>query len=989
MSGKIKSYGELKNIKGYELVCEEKLKDLNSLGVQFKHKKTGARVVVISNDDENKVFSIGFRTPPSDNTGVPHIIEHSVLCGSKEFPSKDPFVELVKGSLNTFLNAMTYSDKTIYPVASCNNKDFQNLMHVYLDAVFYPNIYNKEEIFRQEGWHYELNASEDEIIYNGVVYNEMKGVFSSPEQQLFRLIQQSLFPDTAYGTESGGDPSSIPELTYEQFLNFHKKYYHPSNSYIYLYGNMDIEEKLNWIDENYLDNFEEEKVDSDIKIQDPFEKNIEIKDYYSVSEDENLEDKTYLSYNFVIGTSLDKELYLAFQILEYALLAAPGAPLKQELLAKEIGKDILSSYDNGILQPVFSIIAKNTEETKKEEFINVIRNILARIVKEGIDEKSLRAAINYYEFKYREADFGQFPKGLMYGIQILDSWLYDDSKPFLHMNSNETFEFLKGRIGTGYYEKLIERYILDNHHSSVVIVKPKKGLTNELEEITRNKLREYKESLTEDEILAIIEKTEKLKTFQDTPSTKEELEKIPLLERKDITRNIQPLYNDLKEVDATTVLHHNMFTNEIGYIKLLFDLSDVSEELIPYIGLLSNVLGYMDTRNYSFSELSNEINISTGGIFTSISTYNKINEEDKYEAKFVIYSKVLYSNTEKAFELIKEMLINTKLSDYNRLKEILEETKSRLQMKMNSSGNSSAVGRAMSYFSESALFNELTSGISYYDFIEEICRDYEGIRETVVENLEKLMNIIFKKDNLMLSYTGNETGFDKFEKSLKEFFEIFDIKKAVASDNIGKNNLRKLNPVALMEGFKTSGKVQYVARAGSYKKNGYEYTGLLKVLKVILSYDYLWNNVRVKGGAYGCMCGFNYDGSGYFVSYRDPNLLETNNIYNNIPEYIEKFNVDERDMTKYIIGTISSMDTPLNPAAKGARSLAAYLCGISEDMFSEERNAILNADKEDIRGLADLIKSVLDQGYICVIGNENKVEADKSLFKKIRFLLND
>lgn len=393
---------ELKNrmvqwekIDAYDLVKEEALTDLNSVGYVLKHKKTGAKVAVISNDDVNKVFSIGFRTPPEDSTGVAHIVEHTVLCGSREFPAKDPFVELVKGSLNTFLNAMTYPDKTVYPIASCNDKDFQNLMHVYMDAVFYPNIYKKEEIFKQEGWHYELNDVEDAITYNGVVYNEMKGAFSSPEQQLYRLIQSSLFPDTAYGVESGGDPKDIPTLTYENYLEFHKKYYHPSNSYIYLYGDMDVEEKLRWMDEKYLSHFSYAPVDSEIKFQKPFAKTKEVVEAYPLTEGEDSKDKTYISYNTVVDTSLNKELYVAFQILEYVLIDNPGAPLKQALLDKGIGKDILSSYDNGILQPVFSIIAKDANEEQKDAFMDVLTSTLQKLVKEGLDEQALLAAITY------------------------------------------------------------------------------------------------------------------------------------------------------------------------------------------------------------------------------------------------------------------------------------------------------------------------------------------------------------------------------------------------------------------------------------------------------------------------------------------------------------------------------------------------------------------------------------------------------------------
>ena len=980
MGKNLKSKEELGQVDAFELVFDEKLEDLKSLGLVFKHKKSGARVIVLSNEDDNKVFSIGFRTPPEDSTGVAHILEHSVLCGSKHFPAKDPFVELVKGSLNTFLNAMTYSDKTIYPVASCNDKDFQNLMHVYLDAVFYPNIYQREEIFKQEGWHYELESEEGELKYNGVVYNEMKGVFSSPEQQLFRVIQQSLFPDTTYGTESGGDPDNIPELTYNQFLDFHKKYYHPSNSYIYLYGDFDVEEKLAWMDANYLSAFEYQSIDSKIQMQPVFDKMREIEADYSVTENESVAEKTYLGYNLVIGTSLDEKLYLAFQILDYVLLSAPGAPLKQALLDAKIGKDILSSYDNGILQPVFSVIAKNTEESKKEEFVNLIHTTLKNIVEKGIDTKALQAAINYFEFKYKEADFGHYPKGLMYGIQILDSWLYDDSKPFIHLKANETFEFMKEQIGSGYYEKLISDYLLHNQHTSLVIVKPQIAMTTKMDQALKQELNEYKAQLSKSDILQLIKQTKGLEEYQETPSTKEELELIPMLAREDIEKKAKPFCNEIKKIDEIQVLHHNIYTNGIGYLKLVFDVGSVPKELIPTLSLLTSVLGYVDTKNYSFLELSNEINIHTGGISSDVNLYSKNAEREEYEAKLEVRTKVLYENIGTALSLIKEMLFSSKLDDEKRLQEIVEELKSRLQMKLNSSGHTVAANRAMSYYSTSAYFNDLIGGLSYYRYMEGLQANFDQEKVELRKNLQELINIIFNKNNVMVSFTADETGYEVLKKEFASFVTCLP-------NEINNKEKTILEPISLNEGFKTSGKVQYVARAGNFNAEGYHYTGDLRILKVILSYDYLWNNVRVKGGAYGCMCGFSRDGNGFFTSYRDPNLMETNEIYKKAAEYVEKFTVDERDMTKYIIGTISALDTPLSPSAQGSRSFNAYLCGLSEEDVQKERDEVLCAKQENIRALAGIVKAIIDANYICVIGNETKVQEHVALFQKIENLI--
>ena len=631
----------IRDLKTYDLIKEEELKGIQSKGYLMRHKKSGARVLLIENDDENKVFSIGFRTPPSDSTGVPHIMEHSVLCGSKNFPAKDPFVELVKGSLNTFLNAMTYPDKTVYPVASCNDKDFQNLMHVYMDAVLYPNIYEHEETFRQEGWSYKLDSADDKLSYNGVVYNEMKGAFSSPEGVLDRVVLNTLFPDTSYANESGGDPEVIPELTYEQFLDFHRTYYHPSNSYIYLYGDMDMEEKLCWLDREYLCHYEKKVVDSEIHLQEAFSKMKELEMPYSIASDESEDENTYLSYNKVIGTSLDRELYLAFEILDYALLSAPGAPLKTALTDAGIGQDIMGYYDNGIYQPIFSVIAKNADADQKDKFIEVIENVLTDIVKNGMDQKALEAGINYHEFRYREADFGNYPKGLMYGLQIMDSWLYDDDKPFIHIEALDTFAFLKKQVGTRYYEDLIQKYLLDNTHGAIVIVKPEKGRTARMDAELDAKLQEYKASLGDEEIREMVSRTKKLEEYQSEPESEEALERIPVLNREDISREIDPIFNEEMNLAGVPVVFHEIETNGIGYVDVMFDLSGVSAEELPYVGILQSVLGIIDTENYGYGELFNEINMHTGGIGTSLELYNDVTNirEKVFKATFEIKGK--------------------------------------------------------------------------------------------------------------------------------------------------------------------------------------------------------------------------------------------------------------------------------------------------------------------------------------------------------------
>ena len=963
----------IENLTTYELIEKHNIDELNSIGYLLKHKKSGARIVLLSNDDENKVFSIGFRTPPQDSTGVPHILEHSVLCGSKKFPVKDPFVELAKGSLNTFLNAMTYSDKTVYPVASCNDADFQNLMDVYLDAVLHPNIYQKEEIFCQEGWHYELENIHGELTLNGVVYNEMKGAFSSPEDVLDREIMAALFPDTPYGNESGGDPDCIPKLTYQQFLDFHKKYYHPSNSYIYLYGNMDMAEKLQWLDTEYLSEYDEAAVDSELPMQKAFEETREIVLEYPISEAEEEKDNTYLSYNKVIGTSLDKELYLAFQVIEYALLAAPGAPLKQALLDAKIGKDVISSYDNGILQPTFSIIVKNSNVEQKDAFITLIHQTLENLVHKGLDKKALEAGINYYEFRYREADFGNYPKGLMYGLQTFDSWLYDENKPFIHLEALDTFASLRKRVETDYFETLIKKYLLENTHAAVVVVEPKKGLAQKKEEELREKLAAYKASLSTEECEKIVAFTEHLKEYQDEESPQEDMEKIPVLKLEYIDKNVRPFKNEEFVIEGTKVIHHDYHTNGIVYLKLLFDITKIPQELVPYVSILKNVLGYVDTENYSFGELFNEINRKSGGIHSTLGIYTNDMDESKNLLTYELHAKALEDQLPFVFTMLKEILTKSNLEDEKRLYEIIAQMKSRLQMVLPSHGHSTAVTRVSSYFSETSDYSDRTGGIAFYRVIEKLERNFHEEKADFVEKLKTVCGYIFCPENLLVSVTSGKSAVESLKDQLKVLHSCLKPAKEVKQQE--KVQLLKKN-----EGFQTSSQVQYVAVAGNFKKAGLDYTGALRVLKVILSYDYLWIQIRVKGGAYGCMSGFTRTGNGYLVSYRDPNLRGTLDVYQGTVEYLKNFAASDRDMLKYIIGTISDMDIPLTPAMAGSRSLSAYLTGVTEERILKERNEVLSCTVSEIQKLADYIQAILDDNAICVLGNEALMKKEEALF---------
>ncbi|MDO4261117.1 MAG: insulinase family protein [Eubacteriales bacterium] len=981
----------VEQLTAYELIQKEQIPELNSTGYLLRHRKTGARVALLSNGDENKVFNIGFRTPPSDSTGVPHIMEHSVLCGSADFPVKDPFVELVKGSLNTFLNAMTYPDKTVYPVASCNDRDFQNLMHVYLDAVFRPNIYREEKIFRQEGWHYELESEDAPLIYNGVVYNEMKGALSSPEDMLDSEIMRTLYPDTPYFHESGGDPIHIPELTYEAFLDFHRKYYHPSNCYLYLYGDMDMAEKLVWIDEHYLSHYEYLPVDSSIGLQKPFAHPTERIVDYPVSEEESDGPQAYLSYSAVVGTSLDADLYLAFQVLEYALLSAPGAPLKKALLDAGIGKDILSSYENGIAQPYFSVIAKHAREEQKDEFLRVVRSTLQEIADRGFDRKALLAGINYYEFRYREADFGNYPRGLMYGLQMFDSWLYDENRPFLHLIALDRFARMRERLPERYFENLIRTWLLDNPHGALLVLRPVAGLEAKRQEELSAALQEQKAGLDEEGRRRLVQETRVLKDYQDEPSPQEDLEKIPMLSREDIRKEASPLVNEELREDGTTVLFQNLFTSGISYIRLLFDAGQVPEELIPYLGLLKYVLGYVDTENYSYGELFNEINCHTGGITPTVNLYGDMREPERFRIMFELRTKTLIPDTDFAFAMLREMIGRTKLDDAKRLYEIVAQVRSRLQMFLTGAGHTAAAVRAMAAFSESAWVNDRMNGVAFYGMIEELEQSFEERKGELAEKLRLVMDYVLRPENLIVSCTSGPEGLEAVRRELpalkaalctKELPEGGAKAQSDGAETLpggaacaGSRSALTRRPAG-REGIKTPSAVQYVARAGHIGS----YTGAYRILKVILSYDYLWIQVRVKGGAYGCMSGFGTYGDSYLVSYRDPNLGSTNEVFERTPDYVEQFDASERDMTKYIIGTISEMDTPRTPSMEGSRSVSAWLTHTTQEDLQRVRDQVLTARPEDIRALADGVRELLAQGSFCAVGNESRIEKDRELF---------
>ena len=958
----------------YEILFTEEIPDVRSKGTLLRHKKTGAHVAILENEDDNKVFDIAFRTPPEDSTGVAHIIEHSVLCGSEKFPLKDPFVELAKGSLNTFLNAITYPDKTMYPVASCNDKDLKNLMEVYLDAVFFPAIYKNENIFRQEGWHYELN--DGELTINGVVYNEMKGAFSTADAIMERSVFSALFPDTAYGVESGGDPKNIPDLTYEKFLAFHKMYYHPSNSFIYLYGNMDMEERLDWIDKEYLSRFDALEVNSRVELQKPFEKPLAIETSYPILDDEPEEDNTYLNLSTVVSDGRNVFESTAFAILEYVLLDTPGAPVKQALLDAGIGKDIDGSFQDGLLQTFFSIDAKYANACDAERFETVILETLQKCVEKGLDQKALIAAINYYEFRFREADYSVHPKGLIYGMNMYDSWIYDEEKPFEYLKMLGIFEELKKRIGTGYYEQLIKERLLDNPHRVRMTLKPEKGLAKKNEEKLAEKLKKYKDSLSGEQIEAIRKTCEDLQAFQDA---EEDTDILPALKREDLDQKTPVvLKTEEKDAGGTKILWHDYDTNGIAYLTLLFSADKVPDKWLPALSLLKSVLGYVNTQNYSYADLSNEINARTGGISCGIQNFQHLDGSEK--RFFGVRTKYLYPEQDFVFDMAQEIIKTSDLNDDKRLFEILSTQKSLYQSSLSQAGHMAAVTRASAGLSSADAFQEQVSGIEYYHYLEDLYNHFDSRKAELKNLFRTLIQILFAPENLTVDVTAGPEGLEGLERKVNE------LKNVLTSRHI-ETEEKAWMPAFKKEAFKTSGQVQYVATAGNFIQKGYKYTGVLQILRTMMNYDYLWINIRVKGGAYGCMSGFKRNGNVYLVSYRDPHLKNTLDVFAGLPEYLRNFDADEDTMTRYIIGTISTLDTPRNASAKGAIAESAYFNGVTEEMLQAERDEILHADASKIRELADMLEASLDQERICVVGSESAIENHKELFDEVQALV--
>lgn len=957
------------HMSGFKLIEKRFIKEVDAECLLFKHEKSGARLLKIANDDLNKTFCVTFKTVTESDAGTPHILEHSVLNGSTNFPVKSPFDILSKGSLNTFLNAMTGPDITLYPVSSMNDKDFRTLMHIYLDAVFNPLIYEDPRILEQEGWHHELEHADSSVAYKGVVYNEMKGAFSSPTREWGYLVDKALFPDTPYRFSSGGYPQAIPTLTYDAFINFHRKYYHPSNSYIFLYGDGDLESELAFIDENYLSNYEGSDEVVDIPLQAPFEAMRTGSGFYSATEGSDLEGNTYLSLSFVAGLSTDQQLGLGLRVLLQALVNNESAPVRLALQEAGIGKDV-SAWRDDLKQNVIHIRVQNANPDEAEKFKRVVFETLEKTVEEGLDKAAVAGIINRMEFNLREGNTPQ--KGLYYNNKALGSWFWND-EPFSGLEYEKPLLDLKEAIAKGYLETLISTHMIQNPHALLFTLNPKPGLEGENDAQTQEELASYKASLTSDEVNALVEHTSMLVDYQKAEDTPEALATIPLLDIEDIDPDVDWYIAEASKVSRIPYLHYDTFTNDISYIKFFFDLRVLDEDQLPYASFLATLLGSIGTENYTFGELDNALDTHLGGFSTYLTRYIQARDDDKLLPKFVVSVKALSADQAKAFEFAEEVLTRSQLNDIERIKDVLDRHHSQLSARVKRDGLGYARTRLFSYSTNAGMFDELTGGLEYYWFITELVENFETRQVEVVAQLQSVADQLFSRRNLLASITSDPNSVKGFRKELKQF-----------SRSLGKNkpdhltwDLKSENQ---NEGFMAASKVQYVLQGTDFTDLGYEWDGKIRVLNQIVSREWLKNQVRVIGGAYGGFARFSPTGQVYFGSYRDPNLAETLENYANTPTFLKTLDVDETEMTRFIIGTISGLDRPQTPSQKGNAAITRYLTGITEKQLQEERTAVLNTSLEDVKAYEKMISDIIKNSPVCVYGNEDKLKQNKDLF---------
>ncbi|TMW94976.1 hypothetical protein EJD97_009557 [Solanum chilense] len=979
--------GEVVEKFGFEKVSEQFIDECKSKAVLYKHKKTGAEVMSVSNDDENKVFGVVFRTPPKDSTGIPHILEHSVLCGSRKYPLKEPFVELLKGSLNTFLNAFTYPDRTCYPVASTNTKDFYNLVDVYLDAVFFPKCVEDFQTFQQEGWHYELNDPSDEITFKGVVFNEMKGVYSQPDNLLGRTSQQALFPDNTYGVDSGGDPRVIPSLSFEEFKEFHRKFYHPSNARIWFYGDDDPNERLRILSE-YLKMFDASSAphESRVEPQRLFSEPVRIVEKYPVGEDGDLKKKHMVCVNWLLSDKpLDLETELALGFLDHLLLGTPASPLRKILLESGLGDAIVGGgIEDELLQPQFSIGLKGVSEENIQKVEELIMSTLQGLAEKGFDSDAVEASMNTIEFSLRENNTGSFPRGLALMLRSIGKWIYD-MDPFEPLKYQKPLEALKARIAKegskAVFAPLMDQYILRNPHRVTVEMQPDPEKASREEQIEKETLDKVKASMTQEDLAELARATHELRLKQETPDPPEALKSVPSLSLQDIPREPVLVPTEIGDINGVKVLKHDLFTNDVLYAEVVFNLSSLKQELLPLVPLFCQSLLEMGTNDLDFVQLNQLIGRKTGGLsvypFTS-SVHGKVEPC----SKIIVRGKAMSQRTEDLFYLINRVLQDVQLDDQKRFKQFVSQSRSRMENRLRGSGHSVAAARMGAKLNVAGWISEQMGGVSYLEFLKVLEDQVEKDWSQISSSLEEIRKSLLSKNGCLINLTADGKNLSNAEKHISKFLDLLPstslVEPAAWNARLSRSN----------EAFVVPTQVNYVGKAANLYEAGYELKGSAYVISNYISNTWLWDRVRVSGGAYGGFCSFDsHSGVFSFLSYRDPNLLKTLDVYDGTSIFLKELEMDNDALTKAIIGTIGDVDSYQLPDAKGYSSLLRYLLGVTDEERQRRREEILSTSLEDFRKFGDVMEAVKDKGVVVAVASPDDVEAankERSNFLEVK-----
>lgn len=953
----------------FRKIEQRELPDIQSVGTVYLHEKTGAKVLILKNKDRNRAFTIGFRTLPVSDNGITHIIEHSALNGSRKYPSKEPFVELIKGSMNTFINAMTYSDKTIYPIASTNEKDFFNLMDVYLDAVFHPNFYHDTQVLKQEGWHYHLPSAEDELTYKGVVYSEMKGALGAPEQQLYNLMSSALYEGTAYAYISGGDPQSIVNLTQEEFVAYHKRHYHPSNSLTIVYGDVDEDAVFKELSD-YFDDYEAkdpEILTSHCAVDQP----TQVEETYSISTGESAEGKTYLSQVWHVKDQLDMEELMGLSVLEEILLGNNQSPLKKALLEAGIGGEVYGGVTPFGLPTAFSVAAKYAEPDQVEDFSRVVKETLTRLAEEGIDPEAVEAALNKITFQLKELAISETePRGVIYAVNALDSWLYSD-EAMSHLEFSKYLGRVRAKAANGYFESLIKETLLSNPHQVTISLRPEAGKNDAQEAALLKDLADYKASLSKEEVQALVDETQALMKRQETPDTPEDLAKIPMLDREDLDPETEDLPLEVGTLYGDQAFYFaEQFTSGIDYVGVNLDVADFSYDELQDLTFLASLLGEVETSHYTADKLQQALDQKTGGVGAFLKAHRTA--DGKIQVNFQVSGKALDNFADDLMDLMKEILLHSQLTDKALIKNLAQASLSEFEGRLNYSANSLALQRAISRKDRLEQVAEWTSGISYYQYLKNLV---DHLTDEKLAELTHLLERLANRTRFGGSYIGAKANAKAWHDRLMTAFEDL-------ADEDYTPALTLPEVTATKEAFVCSQDVNYVA-LGTLASDVLPFTGSACVLKNLASFAYLWNKVRVQGGAYGANYLHSQQGEWGMSSYRDPNIVRTLDAYQGLTEYLNTLELEDKEVLKAIIGTMSVLDRPLSGSMKGALAIQRHILGISHDDLLKLRHEVLNTTVDDLRQLAQPIQQLLENPAIAVIGNKAKIEEVKDQFEVI------